>query len=67
MTKEQAYREHLASLSNVYFERARNRLTSEQGWARGQVQRERPTNEMETQRDSEKEAQRVSENESNDD
>jgi tetratricopeptide (TPR) repeat protein len=40
--KDTAYREHLASLSHVYFDRARSRLKSEQGWARGQVNRERP-------------------------
>lgn len=40
--KELAYREHLAALSPVYFERAQQRLKSEQGWARGQVKKQRP-------------------------
>jgi tetratricopeptide (TPR) repeat protein len=43
--KETAWREHLASLSPIYFERAQQRLTSEQGWARGQVKRKRPAGE----------------------
>jgi len=40
--RERAFREHLANLSAVYFERAQQRLASEQGWARGQVKRPRP-------------------------
>jgi hypothetical protein len=32
---ETAYREHLASLDNVYFQRGKDRLRSEQGWAHG--------------------------------
>jgi tetratricopeptide (TPR) repeat protein len=39
---DKAYREHLASLSHVYFDRARARLKSEQGWAHGEVQKTRP-------------------------
>jgi tetratricopeptide (TPR) repeat protein len=42
--KERDYRAHLASLSNLYFERARHRLKSEQGWAHGQVQKTKPKN-----------------------
>jgi tetratricopeptide (TPR) repeat protein len=40
--KEQAYRQHLEGLSPLYFERAQQRLKSEQGWARGQVKKQRP-------------------------
>lgn len=40
--KEKAYREHLGSLSHVYFDRARARLKSEQGWAHGEVQKVKP-------------------------
>lgn len=39
--KEAAYHEHLASLTHAYFERGRARLRSEQGWARGQVKKQR--------------------------
>jgi tetratricopeptide (TPR) repeat protein len=46
--KERAYREHLAGLSPVYFERAQQRLKSEQGWARGQVKKQRPANNTAT-------------------
>lgn len=35
----QAYREHLATLDHVYFERGKARLASEQGWARGKVRK----------------------------
>lgn len=45
--KEASWREHLASLSPVYFERAQQRLKSEQGWARGQVKRPRPKDKPE--------------------
>jgi lysophospholipase L1-like esterase len=37
--RDQTYREHLASLSHAYFERGKDRLKSEQGWAHGLVQR----------------------------
>ncbi|HEX5106460.1 MAG TPA: SGNH/GDSL hydrolase family protein [Pirellulaceae bacterium] len=40
--RDQAYREHLASLSVVYFQRGKDRLRSEQGWAHGKVQRVKP-------------------------
>jgi len=30
-----AYRDHLASLDHVYFQRGKDRLRSEQGWAHG--------------------------------
>jgi tetratricopeptide (TPR) repeat protein len=33
--RENAYREHLASLDHVYFQRGKDRLRSEQGWAHG--------------------------------
>lgn len=33
--RESAYREHLASLDHVYFQRGKDRLRSEQGWAHG--------------------------------
>jgi hypothetical protein len=33
--RETAYREHLASLDHVYFQRGKDRLRSEQGWAHG--------------------------------
>ncbi|HEY2415964.1 MAG TPA: tetratricopeptide repeat protein [Pirellulaceae bacterium] len=33
--REMAYREHLASLDHVYFQRGKDRLRSEQGWAHG--------------------------------
>jgi hypothetical protein len=36
-----AYREHLASLPHAYFERGKDRLRSEQGWAHGLVRREK--------------------------
>lgn len=36
---DQAYRQHLASLPHAYFERGKDRLRSEQGWAHGKVQR----------------------------
>ena len=39
--RDAAYREHLASLDHVYFERGKSRLRSEQGWARGWVKRAR--------------------------
>jgi lysophospholipase L1-like esterase len=39
--RDVAYREHLASLDHVYFERGKSRLRSEQGWARGWVKRVR--------------------------
>jgi hypothetical protein len=42
--KDEAYRAHLASLSHVYFDRARARLKSEQGWAHGQVKKTKPKN-----------------------
>lgn len=41
--KDQTYRAHLASLSHVYFDRARARLKSEQGWAHGEVKKMKPT------------------------
>jgi hypothetical protein len=37
--RDQSYREHLASLPHAYFERGKDRLKSEQGWAHGLVQR----------------------------
>src|SRR5262249_4206473 len=37
--REAAYAAHLQSLSPVYFEHGRQRLRSEQGWARGLVKR----------------------------
>lgn len=40
-TKAAAYQQHLTSLSHAYFDRARARLKSEQGWARGQVKKKR--------------------------
>ena len=33
--RDKAYRDHLASLDNVYFQRGKDRLRSEQGWAHG--------------------------------
>jgi lipopolysaccharide biosynthesis regulator YciM len=33
--RETVYREHLASLDHVYFQRGKDRLRSEQGWAHG--------------------------------
>ncbi len=36
-SRETAYREHLASLDHVYFQRGKDRLKSEQGWAHGQA------------------------------
>jgi tetratricopeptide (TPR) repeat protein len=39
--KEAAYREHFAGLSHAYFARGRDRLKAEQGWARGQVKKQR--------------------------
>jgi tetratricopeptide (TPR) repeat protein len=33
--RETAYREHLAGLDHVYFQRGKDRLRSEQGWAHG--------------------------------
>jgi len=33
--REKAYRDHLASLDHVYFQRGKDRLRSEQGWAHG--------------------------------
>jgi hypothetical protein len=33
--RDRAYREHLASLDHVYFQRGKDRLRSEQGWAHG--------------------------------
>jgi lysophospholipase L1-like esterase len=36
---DQAYQAHLASLSHAYFERGKQQLRSEQGWARGWVKR----------------------------
>jgi lysophospholipase L1-like esterase len=39
--RDEAYRNHLASLDHVYFERGKSRLRSEQGWARGWVKRAR--------------------------
>lgn len=33
--RQTAYREHLASLDHVYFQRGKDRLRSEQGWAHG--------------------------------
>lgn len=35
VAREAAYREHLASLDHVYFQRGKDRLRSEQGWAHG--------------------------------
>jgi tetratricopeptide (TPR) repeat protein len=40
---DQARAEHLQRLPFVYFERGRDRLRSEQGWARGLVKREKKT------------------------
>ena len=37
----QARSQHMASLPFAYFERGRDRLKSEQGWARGLVTREK--------------------------
>jgi lysophospholipase L1-like esterase len=37
--RDRAYREHLAKLTSAYFERGKQRLRSEQGWAHGRVQR----------------------------
>lgn len=39
--RDAAYRRHLASLDHVYFERGKSQLRSEQGWARGWVNRVR--------------------------
>jgi tetratricopeptide (TPR) repeat protein len=39
--RDVAYARHLQSLSSVYFEHGRQRLRSEQGWARGLVKRPR--------------------------
>ncbi len=39
--RDETYRQHLASLDHVYFERGKSRLRSEQGWARGWVKRVR--------------------------
>lgn len=39
--RDQAYRQHLASLPHAYFERGKDRLRSEQGWAHGLVRRVR--------------------------
>ena len=39
--KEAAYQQHFAGLPHAYFERGRARLKSEQGWARGQVKKQR--------------------------
>jgi len=33
--RDKAYRDHLASLDHVYFQRGKDRLRSEQGWAHG--------------------------------
>lgn len=33
--RDQAYRDHLANLDHVYFQRGKDRLRSEQGWAHG--------------------------------
>jgi hypothetical protein len=33
--RDEAYRQHLASLDHVYFQRGKDRLRSEQGWAHG--------------------------------
>jgi hypothetical protein len=33
--RDTAYRDHLASLDHVYFQRGKDRLRSEQGWAHG--------------------------------
>jgi hypothetical protein len=46
--KEAAYQKHLASLSHVYFDRARSRLKSEQGWAHGQVKKIKPKSQPTT-------------------
>jgi tetratricopeptide (TPR) repeat protein len=54
--RDAAYAQHLASLPVVYFERGRQRLRSEQGWARGFVKRERMNpsiNDAQSQRESE--------------
>jgi tetratricopeptide (TPR) repeat protein len=37
--RDQAYLQHLASLPHAYFERGKDRLRSEQGWAHGLVER----------------------------
>ena len=37
--RDEAFRQHLASLPHAYFERGKDRLRSEQGWAHGKVQR----------------------------
>jgi phospholipase/lecithinase/hemolysin len=39
--RDQAYRRHVASLSDAYFQRGKDRLRSEQGWAHGLVEREK--------------------------
>lgn len=39
--RDRAYRQHLESLTHVYFQRGKDRLRSEQGWARGRVQKTR--------------------------
>jgi phospholipase/lecithinase/hemolysin len=33
--RDRAFREHMASLDHVYFQRGKDRLRSEQGWAHG--------------------------------
>ena len=39
--RDENYRQHLASLPHAYFERGKDRLRSEQGWAHGLVRRVR--------------------------
>ena len=39
--RDEACEKHLASLGHVYFERGKQRLQSEQGWAHGKVNREK--------------------------
>jgi tetratricopeptide (TPR) repeat protein len=39
--REKAYQAHLATLSHAYFERGKQQLRSEQGWAHGHVKRVR--------------------------
>jgi hypothetical protein len=39
--RDQTYRRRLESLDHVYFQRGKDRLRSEQGWARGRVQKTR--------------------------
>ena len=35
IARDKAYKDHLASLDHVYFQRGKDRLRTEQGWAHG--------------------------------